>query len=68
MYNPDFEWGHIWGRLYISAIVDRNFCGLALLIGRDYNDDINAYVYHITTWIGSSSISIGIRGKELELS
>lgn len=61
----DFDWGKSFGRFFISWIINDNFCGLAVRIGRECVDDDCCGVFHLTIQIGYGQFTIGIAGKEL---
>lgn len=60
----EFDWGKNWGRFFISFIVNDDFFGIAIRIGKEYADDACCDVYHITIQVGYGQFTIGIAGKE----
>jgi hypothetical protein len=61
----DFDWGKTYGRLFISWIINDDFCGLAIRIGKERADDVSCEVFHFTIQIGYGQFTIGIAEKEL---
>ena len=61
----DFDWGRTFGRFFISWIINDDFCGLAIRIGKEYADDASCEVFHLTIQIGYGQFTIGIAEKEL---
>lgn len=61
----DFDFGKTFGRLFISFIVNDDFCGIAIRIGKEYADDACCGVIHLTIQIGYGQFSIGVAEKEL---
>lgn len=56
----DFDTGFIWGRFFVSWIINDDFCGLAIRIGKEYADDVCCEVYHLTIQIVYGQLTIGI--------
>ena len=52
----DFDTGFMFGRFFISWIINDLFCGLSFRIGRECN------VFHITIQLGYGMLSIGFKG------
>lgn len=63
----DFDWGKTFGRLFISWIINDDFCGIAIRIGKEYADDVFCEVYHLTIQIGFGQLTIGVIGAESEV-
>ncbi len=61
----DFDWGKTFGRFFISFVVNDDFFGIALRIGKEYANDASCRVFHLTIQIGYGQFTIGIAGKEL---
>ena len=61
----DFDWGKTFGRLFIAFIVNDNFFGIAIRIGKEYADDACCGVFHLTIQMGYGQFTIGIAEKEL---
>lgn len=61
----DFDWGKTFGRFFIAFIINDDFCGLAIRIGKEYADDAGCGVFHLTIQIGYGQFTIGIAEKEL---
>lgn len=59
----DFDWGTTIGRFFISWIINDDFLGLAISIGKEYSDSVCCDVYHLTIQIGYGQLSIGIIGR-----
>lgn len=59
----DFDCGKTFGRFFISWIINDDFCGLAIRIGKEYADDACCGVFHLTIQIGYGQFTIGIIGK-----
>ena len=60
----DFDWGVTFGRFFISFIINDDFFGIALRIGKEYADCECCEVYHITAQVGYGQLTIGIAGKD----
>ena len=60
----DFDWGKTFGRFFISFVVNNDFFGLAIRIGKEYAEIECCEVYHITVQIGFGQLTIGITGNE----
>lgn len=58
-----FDWFTTIGRFFISCIINDNFLGLAIRIGKEYADDVCCEVYHLTIQIGYGQLTIGIIGR-----
>lgn len=56
----EFDWGTTWGRFFIAWIINDDFCGIAIRIGKEYADDVCCEVYHATVQIGFGQLTIGI--------
>lgn len=55
----DYDKGFTWGRFFVSWIINDDFCGIAIRIGRETNiENVNA-VYHITVQVGFGQLTIG---------
>ena len=61
----DFDWGRTFGRFFISFIVNDDFFGIAIRIGKEYVDDACCAVVHLTLQVGYGQFTIGIAEKEL---
>lgn len=61
----DFDWGKTFGRFFISFIINDDFFGIAIRIGKEYSDDVCCGVFHLTIQIGYGQFTIGISEKEL---
>lgn len=61
----DFDWGRTFGRFFIAWIINDDFCGLAIRIGREHADDVSCGVFHLTIQIGYGQVTVGIADKEL---
>ena len=61
----DFDWGRTFGRFFISFIVNDDFFGIAIRIGKEYAGDACCGVVHLTVQIGYGQFTIGIAEKEL---
>lgn len=59
----DFDWGTTIGRFFISWIINDDFLGIAISIGKEYSDSVCCDVYHLTIQIGYGQLSIGIIGR-----
>jgi len=62
----DFYWGKIYKRFFISWIINDDFCGIAIRIGKEYLETMCCDVYHLTIQIGFGQLSIGIIGRKKE--
>ena len=60
----DFDWGKTFGKFFISFIINDDFFGIAIRIGKEYADDELCEVYHLTVQVGYGQLTIGIMGKE----
>ena len=60
----DFDTGFVWGRLFVSWIINDDFLGIAIRIGKEYAECEECDVYHLTIQIGYGQLTIGIIGKE----
>ena len=60
----DFDWGKTFGRFFISFIINDDFFGIAIRIGKEYAEIECCEVYHITVQIGFGQLTIGITGNE----
>lgn len=60
----DFDWGKTFGRFFISFVINDDFFGLAIRIGKEYAEIECCEVYHITVQIGFGQLTIGITGNE----
>lgn len=55
----DYDNGFAWGRFFVSWVINDDFCGIAIRIGRETNiEEVNA-VYHITAQVGYGQLTIG---------
>ena len=55
----DYDKGFVWGRFFISWIINDDFFGIAIRIGRETDiEGVNA-VYHITAQVGYGQLTIG---------
>ena len=61
----DFDWGKTFGKLFIAFVVNDDFFGMAIRIGKEYADDASCGVFHLTIQIGYGQFTIGIAAKEL---
>ena len=59
----DFDWGKTFGRSFISFIINDDFFGIAIRIGKEYAEIDCCEVYHITVQIGFGQLTIGITGN-----
>lgn len=59
----DFDWGATFGRVFMAWIINDDFCGIAIRIGKEYADDVCCEVYHATVQIGFGQLTIGIMGR-----
>lgn len=59
----DFDWGTTIGRFFISWIINDDFLGLEICIGKEYAESAGCDVYHFTIQIGFGRLSIGIIGR-----
>ena len=56
----DYDKGFTWGRFFVSWIINDDFCGIAIRIGRETQiEDVNA-VYHVTVQVGYGQLTIGV--------
>lgn len=60
----DFDWGRTFGRFFISWIINDDFCGIAIRIGKEYVDNAYCEVYHLTIQIGFGQLTIGVIGRK----
>ena len=60
----NFDWGKTFGRFFISFIINDDFFGIAIRIGKEYAEIDCCEVYHITVQIGFGQLTIGITGNE----
>lgn len=60
----DFDWGMTFGRFFISWIINDDFCGLAIRIGKEYADDVCCEIFHLTVQIGYGQLTIGVTGRK----
>lgn len=60
----DFDWGRTFGRFFISWIINDDFCGIAIRIGKEYAGDMYCEVYHLTVQIGFGQLTIGVIGRK----
>lgn len=56
----DFDWGTTFGRFFISWIINDNFCGIAIRMGKECTCE----VYHLTIQIGFGQLTIGIISRK----
>ena len=47
----NFDWGKTFGRFFISFVVNDDFFGIAIRIGKEYADDVSCGVIHLTIQI-----------------
>ena len=59
----DFDTGFVWGRFFVSWIINDDFFGIAIRIGRETEIEDADCVYHITIQVGYGQATIGIIGK-----
>lgn len=52
------------GKFFASFVVNEDFFGLAIRIGKEFAVDAMTDVYHITIQIGYGQITVGIAGGE----
>lgn len=57
----DFDTGFCWGRFFASWIINDDFFGIAIRIGKEKIENEET-VYHITTQIGYGQLTVGIIG------
>lgn len=60
----DFDWGIKIGRFFMSFIVNDNFCGLSLMIGKEFGVVGYDEVYHFTMQLGYLQFTIGLTKSE----
>jgi hypothetical protein len=60
-----YDWGKTFGKFFISFVVNDDFFGIAIRIGKEYADDVYCAVIHLTIQIGYGQFTIGIAEKEL---
>ena len=60
----DFDWGFKRGRIFMSFIINDDFFGVAIRVGKEAAVDMNVDVYHATIQIGFGQFTIGITGEE----
>lgn len=60
----DFDIGFVWGRFFVSWIINDDFCGIAIRIGKEYADDVCCEVYHLTIQIVFGQLTIGVIGRK----
>jgi hypothetical protein len=56
----NFDWGLDIGRFFISFIINDDFFGLAIRIGKEYAESECCDVYHVTIQVGYGQVTIGI--------
>lgn len=56
----DFDWGINIGRFFMSFIVNDDFCGVAIRIGKEIAIDEEIEVYHFTMQLGYLQFTIGL--------
>ena len=61
----NFDWGKTFGRFFISFIVNDDFFGIAIRIGKEHADDVYCAVIHLTIQVGYGQFTIGVAEKEL---
>ena len=47
----NFDWGKTFGRFFIAFVVNDDFFGIAIRIGKEYADDVSCGVIHLTIQI-----------------
>ena len=62
MKMNDFDNGFVLGRFFVSWIINDDFFGIAIRIGKEHAMDEDKDVYHITIQIGYGHLTIGIIG------
>ena len=60
----EFDRGFMLGKFFASFVVNEDFFGLAIRIGKEFAVDAMTDVYHITIQIGYGQITVGIAGGE----
>ena len=60
----DFDWGKTFGRFFISWIINDDFCGIAVRVGKEYAVDVCHNVYHVTMQVGYGQLTIGIISRK----
>ena len=61
----DFDWSRTFGRFFIAWIINDDFFGLAVRIGRERAEDACCGFVHLTIQIGYGQFTVGIADKEL---
>ena len=61
----NFDWGRTFGKFFIAWIINDDFCGLVVRIGKEYANDVSCRVFHLTIQIGYGQFTIGITEKRL---
>ena len=56
----DFDNGFVFGRFFVSWIINDDFCGIAIRIGKEHEMYEDVDVYHITAQLGYGQLTIGI--------
>ena len=56
----DFDWGFQKGRFFMSFIVNDDFCGVAIRIGKEMSTDVEEEVCHFTMQLGYLQFTTGI--------
>lgn len=56
----DFDWGFQKGRFFMSFIVNDDFCGVAIRIGKEMSTDVEKEVCHFTMQLGYLQFTAGI--------
>ena len=60
----DFDWSKIFGRFFISWIINEYFCGIAIRVGKEYLETMCCEIYHLTIQIGLGQLTLGIIGRK----
>ena len=56
----DFEWGITLGKFFTSFIINDDFFGIGVRIGKEYAISENKNVCHVTIQIGYGQLTVGI--------
>ncbi len=55
----EFDFGFVWGKLFVSWVINDDFFGIAVRIDKETEiEEVNA-VYHITIQVGYGQLTIG---------
>lgn len=60
----DFDWGVTFGRFFMSWIINDDFCGIAIRIGKEMATDAGVKVIHFTMQLGYLQFTVGVVGSE----